>query len=99
MIEVPIDCVSPGDSLGKYHVFRVYELGMSCTVDLEHGDCLTDRVIRRVMYEYRVRYVCIEDPSIGVKDLHRYGTGSFKILSNAFSGCSRTTCICRSIQL
>jgi len=68
MIEVPIDFVSPGDILGKYHVFRKYELGMSSTVDLERGYCLTDRVIRKLKYEYRVQYVYIEDPSPEVKD-------------------------------
>ncbi len=69
MIEVPIDYVSPGDILGKYHVFRKYELGMSSTVDLERGYCLTDRVIRKLKYEYRVQYVYIEDPSPEMKDV------------------------------
>jgi HD-GYP domain-containing protein (c-di-GMP phosphodiesterase class II) len=68
MIEVPIDFVSPGDVLGKYHLFRKYEMGMSSTVDLERGYCLTDRVIRKLKYEYRVQYLFIEDPTPETKD-------------------------------
>jgi HD-GYP domain-containing protein (c-di-GMP phosphodiesterase class II) len=69
MIEVPIDYVSPGDTLGKYHMFRKYEMGMSSTVDLERGYCLTDRVIRKLKYEYRVQYLSIEDPSPEMKNV------------------------------
>jgi HD-GYP domain-containing protein (c-di-GMP phosphodiesterase class II) len=69
MIEVPIDYVSPGDILGQYHIFRKYEMGMSSTVDLERGYRLTDRVIRKLKYEYRVQYLSIEDPSPEMKDV------------------------------
>jgi HD-GYP domain-containing protein (c-di-GMP phosphodiesterase class II) len=69
MIEVPIDYVSPGDILGKYHIFRKYEMGMSSTVDLERGYSLTDRVIRKLKYEYRVQYLTIEDPSPEMKSV------------------------------
>jgi HD-GYP domain-containing protein (c-di-GMP phosphodiesterase class II) len=70
MIEVPIDYVTPGDVLGKYHIFRKYEAGMSSTVDLERGYRLTDRVIRKLKYEYRVQYLCIDVPSADLKDAH-----------------------------
>jgi HD-GYP domain-containing protein (c-di-GMP phosphodiesterase class II) len=70
MIEVPIDYATPGDVLGKYHIFRKYEMGMSSTVDLERGYRLTDRVIRKLKYEYRVQYLYIEDPSPDMKDVH-----------------------------
>ena len=69
MIEIPIDYVSPGDILGKYHLFRKYEMGMSSTVDLERGYSLTDRVIRKLKYEYRVQYLSIEDPSPEMKNV------------------------------
>jgi len=69
MIEVPIDYAAPGDVLGKYHTFRKYEMGMSSTVDLERGYCLTDRVIRKLKYEYRVQYLFIEEPSPELKDV------------------------------
>jgi len=69
MIEVPIDYIAPGDILGKYHTFRKYELGMSSTVDLERGYCLTDRVIRKLKYEYRVQYLFIDEPSLELKDV------------------------------
>jgi HD-GYP domain-containing protein (c-di-GMP phosphodiesterase class II) len=69
MIEVPIDYVTPGDVLGKYHTFRKYESGMSSTVDLERGYRITDRVIRKLKYEYRVQFLFIEDPSPGMKDV------------------------------
>jgi HD-GYP domain-containing protein (c-di-GMP phosphodiesterase class II) len=69
MIEVPIDYVSPGDILGKYQIFRKYEMGMSSTVDLERGYHLTDRVIRKLKYEYRVQYLSIEDPSPEMKNI------------------------------
>jgi HD-GYP domain-containing protein (c-di-GMP phosphodiesterase class II) len=69
MIEVPIDYVSPGDILGKYHIFRKYEMGMSSTVDLERGYALSDRVIRKLKYEYRVQYLTIEDPSPEMKNV------------------------------
>jgi HD-GYP domain-containing protein (c-di-GMP phosphodiesterase class II) len=70
MIEVPIDYVTPGDILGKYHTFRKYELGMSSTVDLERGYSLTDKVIRKLKQEYRVQYLFIEDPSPEMKDVN-----------------------------
>ena len=70
MIEVPIDYVAPGDILGKYHTFRKYEMGMSSTVDLERGYCLTDRVIRKLKYEYRVQYLFIDEPSPELKDVN-----------------------------
>jgi HD-GYP domain-containing protein (c-di-GMP phosphodiesterase class II) len=70
MIEIPIDYVSPGDILGKYHTFRKYEMGMSSTVDLERGYSLTDRVIRKLKYEYRVQYIFIEEPSPELKDVN-----------------------------
>lgn len=70
MIEVPIDYVAPGDILGKYHTFRKYELGMSSTVDLERGYSLTDKVIRKLKQEYRVKYLFIEDPSPEMKDVN-----------------------------
>jgi HD-GYP domain-containing protein (c-di-GMP phosphodiesterase class II) len=69
MIEVPIDYVAPGDVLGKYHTFRKYEMGMSSTVDLERGYSLTDRVIRKLKYEYRVQYLFIDEPSPEFKDI------------------------------
>ncbi len=43
MIEVPIDYVTPGDILGKYHTFRKHEEGMSSTVDLVRGYRLTEQ--------------------------------------------------------
>jgi HD-GYP domain-containing protein (c-di-GMP phosphodiesterase class II) len=70
MIEVPIDYVTPGDVLGKYHTFRKYEMGMSSNVDLERGYCLTDRVIRKLKYEYRVQYLFIDEPSPELKDVN-----------------------------
>jgi HD-GYP domain-containing protein (c-di-GMP phosphodiesterase class II) len=70
VIEIPIDYVTPGDILGKYHTFRKYELGMSSTVDLERGYCLTDKVIRKLKQEYRVQYLFIEDPSPEMKDVN-----------------------------
>ncbi len=70
MIEVPIDYVAPGDILGKYHTFRKYEMGMSSNVDLERGYCLTDRVIRKLKYEYRVQYLFIDEPSPEMKDVN-----------------------------
>jgi HD-GYP domain-containing protein (c-di-GMP phosphodiesterase class II) len=70
MIEVPLDYVSPGDILGKYHTFRKYEMGMSSNVDLERGYCLTDRVIRKLKYEYHVKYLFIEEPSPELKDVN-----------------------------
>jgi HD-GYP domain-containing protein (c-di-GMP phosphodiesterase class II) len=69
MIEVPIDYVVPGDVLGKYHTFRKYEMGMSSTVDLERGYCLTDRVIRKLKYEYRVQFLFIDEPAPDLKDV------------------------------
>jgi HD-GYP domain-containing protein (c-di-GMP phosphodiesterase class II) len=70
MIEVPIDYVAPGDILGKYHTFRKYEMGLSSTVDLERGYSLTDRVIRKLKYEYRVQYLFIDEPSPELKDVN-----------------------------
>jgi len=69
MIEVPIDYVTPGDILGKYHAFRKFEMGMSSSVDLERGYCITERVIRKLKYEYRVQYLFIEDPSPELKNV------------------------------
>jgi HD-GYP domain-containing protein (c-di-GMP phosphodiesterase class II) len=70
VIEIPIDYVTPGDILGKYHSFRKFELGMSSNVDLERGYCLTDRVIRKLKYEYRVQYLFIDEPSPELKDVN-----------------------------
>jgi HD-GYP domain-containing protein (c-di-GMP phosphodiesterase class II) len=70
MIEIPIDYVTPGDVLGKYHTFRKYEMGMTSNVDLERGYCLTDRVIRKLKREYRVQYLSIEEPTPELKDIN-----------------------------
>ncbi len=69
MIEVPIDYVTPGDALGKYHTFRKYEGGMSSTVDLVRGYRLSDRVIRKLREEYRVQFLYIEEPTPEMKDV------------------------------
>jgi HD-GYP domain-containing protein (c-di-GMP phosphodiesterase class II) len=69
MIEVPIDYVTPGDVLGKYHTFRKYEGGMSSTVDLVRGYRLSERVIRKLREEYRVQFLYIEEPSPEMKDV------------------------------
>ena len=69
MIEVPIDYVTPGDVLGKYHTFRKHEEGMSSTVDLVRGYRLSDKVIRKLRDEYRVQYLYIEEPTPEMKDV------------------------------
>jgi HD-GYP domain-containing protein (c-di-GMP phosphodiesterase class II) len=69
MIEVPIDYVTPGDVLGKYHTFRKHEVGMSSTVDLVRGYRLTEQVIRKLRDEYRVQYLYIEEPTPEMKDV------------------------------
>ena len=69
MIEVPIDYVTPGDVLGKYHIFRKHEIGMSSTVDLVRGYRLTEQVIRKLRDEYRVQYLYIEEPTPEMKDV------------------------------
>jgi HD-GYP domain-containing protein (c-di-GMP phosphodiesterase class II) len=69
MIEIPIDYVTPGDVLGKYHTFRKHEEGMSSTVDLVRGYRLTDKVIRKLRDEYRVQYLYIEEPTPEMKDV------------------------------
>jgi HD-GYP domain-containing protein (c-di-GMP phosphodiesterase class II) len=69
MIEIPIDYVTPGDVLGKYHIFRKHEEGMSSTVDLERGYRLSEKVIRKLRDEYRVQYLYIEEPTPEMKDV------------------------------
>lgn len=69
MIEVPIDYVTPGDELGKYHTFRKHEEGMSSTVDLVRGYRLSEKVIRKLRDEYRVQYLYIEEPTPEMKDV------------------------------
>jgi HD-GYP domain-containing protein (c-di-GMP phosphodiesterase class II) len=69
MIEIPIDYVTPGDVLGKYHTFRKHEEGMSSTVDLVRGYRLSDKVIRKLRDEYRVQYLYIEEPTPEMKDV------------------------------
>jgi len=69
MIEVPIDYVSAGDVLGKYHTFRKHEIGMSSTVDLVRGYRLTEQVIRKLRDEYRVQYLYIDEPTPELKDV------------------------------
>jgi HD-GYP domain-containing protein (c-di-GMP phosphodiesterase class II) len=69
MIEVPIDYVTPGDVLGRYHTFRKREEGMSSTVDLVRGYRLTEKVIRKLRDEYQVQYLYIEDPTPEMKDV------------------------------
>jgi HD-GYP domain-containing protein (c-di-GMP phosphodiesterase class II) len=69
MIEVPIDYVTPGDVLGKYHTFRKHEEGMSSTVDLVRGYRITEKVIRKLRDEYRVQYLYIEEPTPEMKDV------------------------------
>ncbi len=44
-------------------------MGMSSSVDLEKGYRMTERVIHKLKYEYRVQYVSIEDPSPELKDV------------------------------
>ncbi len=69
MIEVPIDYVTPGDVLGKYHTFRKREEGMSSTVDLVRGYRMTDKVIRKLRDEYRVQYLYIDEPTPELRDV------------------------------
>ena len=65
MIELPIDFIKSGDILGKNYCFKKFSGGMSSTVDLMKGYKLTDKVLRKLVTEYKVQYICIDEPSEG----------------------------------
>ena len=63
MVELPIDFIRSGDILGKNYCFKKFSGGMSSTVDLMNGYKLTDKVLRKLITEYNVQCLCINDPS------------------------------------